>query len=66
MKHFINRVAKSFPNLTVKYIPGLDPRIIFKDSQGKEMTRQDISRMDATEISNLLQSKGMKASEVES
>jgi len=51
--------AKNYDNLEVKFVPGADPKIIFYDADGNQLTQMGIASMDTQSLHQLLATKGI-------
>jgi len=60
LKAFLFNEAKNYENLEVKYIAGLDPKIMFYNADDVVVDTQKISHHDTASMHELLTSKGIK------
>jgi len=62
LKAFLFDEAKFYPELEVKYISGVDPKIMFYADGDRLLDTMDISQMDSESLNALLQGRGLKRS----
>jgi len=60
LRNFLQKQAILYPKVEVKYIPGVDPRVVFLNSNGDEVERQTIAHLDETQLHTMLESKGFQ------
>jgi len=60
LKAFLFNEAKNYENLEVKYIPGVDPVIMFYNAADKVVETQKIAQHDSQGMDKLLTSMGIK------
>jgi len=65
VKAFISVEIPKYTGVSVKYIPGMDPTMSFKNGNGDEMERVSIASMKTADIHTLLQSKGFTMNSVD-
>lgn len=58
VKEFLNHVAPQFPAVEVQYVGG-DPRILFLNVYGKEVSQKELTHLDGAAIEELLLENGI-------
>jgi len=59
LKAFVLNEAKNYENLEVKFISGVDPKIIFFDADGEKLEEMKIGHLSVPALHELLATKGI-------